>query len=254
MKERFIKKLKIWLIIIITFLLIVGTVVIVKYNQDPQALMEELDALFARVTEMSNQLNGNNGVKENIELPEKESLEEAQRYYYFQQLNNTSKIIYVTIEKNIDKILEGEDNIPLPASLNDVAQKEGKEIVAEEFQNAWDAFVTDKSEYFYIDSSKVCLITKIITRGKSTDYQFFIGKGDNQTYFIDEFTSKQEVEKAEKEIEEKKKEILKNATGNNYQKILYIHDWIVNNTEYENKKMDNTSNIYGCLVNRKGYM
>ena len=125
------------------------------------------------------------------------------------------------------------------------------EKVAKEFQNAWDAFITDKCEYFYIDSSKVCLVSKITTKAGVSNYEFFFGKGDNETYFIDEFNSKEEIEEALEEIEEVEKEILSKASGNNYEKMLYIHDWIIENTEYESRKIQNTSNIYGCLVNNK---
>lgn len=251
MKERLLKKLKRWLIAILLFVVIVGVVVIVKYNNDPQNLISELDGLYASVVDMSNKLYGTNIVKENIVLPEKELLTEAQNYYYYQQLNDTGKIIYVTIEKNVDKMLSGEDNIPLPNAVNEAAKKDGKEVVAKEFQNAWDAFITDKSEYFYIDSSKVCLITKITTKGKNTDYQFFIGKGDNATYLIDEFISKEDVEKALAKITIESDEVLKDATGNNYEKMMYIHNYIVDNTKYETQKNAHTANIYGCIVNKR---
>ena len=251
MKERFLKRLKRWLIIILIFLLAVAGFVIVKYNRDPQGLINEIDELYAKVTEMSNQLYGTNIVDEKITLPEEELLTETQKYYYYQQLSDTAKKIYATIENNVDKILLGEDNIELPSSLNDVAKNQGKDVVAKEFQNAWDAFITDKSEYFYIDSSKVCLVTKITTRGNITNYQFYIGKGENETYFIDEFNSKEDVDMAIKELDVITNEIISSASGNNYEKILYIHDWIVDNTEYETKKVANTANAYGCIVNNK---
>lgn len=251
MRERFLRKLKIWLIIILVFVLIIGVVVLVKYNKSPQGFLNELNDLYAQIVEKSNELYGEKKIEENIELPEKELLTEAQNYYYFQQLSETGKKLYITIEKNVDKMLDGEENIPLPEFLNSVAKNEGKDVVSKEFQNAWDAFITDKSEYFYIDSSKVCLMTQITTKGNSKEYKFSIGKGDNKTYLIDEFSSKQEVEKALKQIDEVSNQILKNADGNNYEKIKYIHDWIIENTEYENKKISNTANIYGCIVNKK---
>ena len=148
-------------------------------------------------------------------------------------------------------MLNGEDNIPLPTSLNDIAKRDGKEVIAKEFQSAWDAFITDKSEYFYLDSSKVCLITKITTRGNNADYQFAIGKGDNKTYFIDEFNSKEEVEKALKQIELESENVIGYASGNNYEKMLYIHNCIVDNTKYETSKAANTANIYGGIVNKR---
>lgn len=189
-------------------------------------------------------------IPDNIEFPEEEDLTGAQRYYYYQQLSDTAKKMYITIENNVENLKNGEDNIPLPPSLNNDAKsnENGKEYIAKEFQNAWDAFVTDKSEYFYIDSSKVCLVTKITTNGSNTNYEFFISKGNNENYFIDEFKSKQEVDLAIQEVEKIKSEISKNATGNNYEKIKYVHDWIIDNVKYDTSNGKNTSNIYGCLV------
>ena len=251
MKDYFLKKLKRWLIIISVFLVVVGIYVLIKYNQSPQGFENELNNLYAKMVDKANELYGTNIVKENIVLPEKELLTEAQNYYYYQQLSEPGKKIYVTIENNVDKMIAGEENIPLPSSLNELAKNEGKEAVAKEFQNAWDAFITDKSEYFYLDSSKVCLITKITTRRNTTDYQFAIGKGDNKTYFIDGFNSKEEVEKAVKQVNSESEKVIKNASGNNYEKMLYIHDYIVDNTTYETQKIANTANIYGCIVNKQ---
>ncbi len=197
-------------------------------------------------------INGKPVVKDNLEFPDEEKLTEAQRYYYYQQLGDTAKKIYVSIENNIDKIKNGEDNIPLPPSLNEDAKAnpDGKTFISNEFQNAWDAFITDKSEYFYIDSSKVCLVTRMTTKGSTTNYEFFIGKGNNANYFIDSFKSKEQVDKAVSEIQKVKDDVLKNASGNNYEKMKYVHDWLIDNVKYDTANNYNTSNIYGCLVNK----
>ena len=251
MKDYFLKKLKRWLIGILIFLILVGGYVLIKYNQSPQGFADEINNWYNKAVSMSNEYYGTKTIQDNIELPEKELLTEAQKYYYYQQLNEPAKKIYVTIENNVDKMLNGEESIDLPPSLNELAKKEGKETVAKEFQNAWDAFITDKSEYFYLDSSKVCLVTKITTRGNSTEYQFAIGKGDNKTYLIDEFKSKEDVERAIKQINIEAEDIIKNASGNNYNKMRYIHDKIVDNTKYETEKTAHTANIYGCIVNKR---
>lgn len=238
-------------IIIIIILAIIVTILIL-YMVNPVKLESNLININNKLQKYVLELNHVKPADDNLVFPEEEKLTEAQKYYYYQQLSDTAKKIYITIENNIEKIKNGEDNIPLPASLNEVAKsnENGKELVANEFQNAWDAFVTDKSEYFYLDSSKVCLVSKITTRGSNTNYEFFIGKGENANYFTKEYNSKEEVEDAIKKLENAKNEILENATGNNYDKILYIHDWIVDNVEYDTSNNPNNSNIYGCLVNK----
>ena len=62
------------------------------------------------------------------------------------------------------------------------------------------------------------MVTKMTTKGSNTNYEFYIGKGDNSNYFIEEFDNKEQVEAAIKRIEKVKKEILQNASGNNYEK------------------------------------
>lgn len=226
--------------------------VVVLYSMNPEKLQQCINDISQKAQTYIGELSGNNKKEDNLQFPDEETLDEAQRYYYYQQLSDTAKKIYVSIENNIEKLKDGEDNIPLPPSLNDVAKssENGKEIIATEFQNAWDAFIGDKSEYFYIDSSKVCLITKMTSRGSNANYEFYLGKGDNKNYFIDEFDSKQEVDDALEEIERVKKKILSGASGNNYEKMKYVHDWLVSNVKYDTTNGDNASNIYGCLVNK----
>ena len=237
---------------IIILLLAIVLTFMVLYSINPTRLQETIDNASEKMQVYVDQLYGKKHQEDNLEFPEEEKLTEAQKYYYYQQLSENGKKIYLTIENNIDKIKNGEDNIPLPPSLNEYAKnnENGKDVIAEEFQNAWDAFITDRSEYFYIDSSKVCLITKMTTRGSSTNYEFFMGKGENSNYFIDGFESKDVIDAAVKEIENVKSEIIKNASGNNYEKVKYVHDWLVENVRYDTKNSKNTANIYGCLVNK----
>lgn len=242
------------LAVIITFLVILS-MDSEKLRNAMETVNQKVQIGYERFQNFIQEKNGNPRnvvIDDNLEFPEEEKLTEAQRYFYYQQLSDTAKKIYISIENNIERLENAEDNIPLPPSLNVEAKsmENGKEYIAKEFQNAWDAFITDKSEYFYIDSSKVCLVTKMTTKGSNTDYEFFIGKGDNDNYFIDEFSSKDEVEKALKEIEKVKKDIIKDAKGNNYEKMKYIHDWIVDNVKYDSLEHEHTSNIYGCLVNK----
>lgn len=254
MKERILRKLKIWLFIILAVVLIVGGYVLVEYNKDPNGFANKMNDYWnSNILKSAQEQFGINinKTEENIELPEKEKLTEAQRYYYFQQLTETGKKIYVTIEKNIDKMIDGEDNIPLPESLGDIAKSKGKEYVAEEFQNAWDAFMTDKSEYFYIDSSKVCLITEIRPKGKSNEYKFSIGKGDYANYFIEGFSSRSDVARAASAINREADHVLKSTKGTTTEKIKYIHDYIIDNTEYDNDKSADSDDIYGCMINKK---
>lgn len=231
---------------------IFAIVICIMYAQNPIKLQNNLEDFSNELFKYIEKINGNEVAKEEeLKLPEVEDLTGAQKYYYYQQLSETGKIIYASIENNIESLKNGEDNIKLPSSLNDIAKsnENGKELITKEFQNAWDAFNTDKQEYFYLDSSKVCLVTKITTKGSNTNYEFFIGKGDNKTYFSNNYENREQVEADIQKLQKAKDEIIKKANGNNYDKILYIHDWILENTKYDNDGKDNNSNIYGCIIN-----
>ena len=251
-KNSFLRFLEITIILLIAIII----TFVVLYSMNPDRLRKSIVNISEQVQVFADNIYvrfaGKKVVEDNLEFPEEETLAEAQHYYYYQQLSETGKKIYVSIEKNIEALKNGDDNIPLPPSLNEDAKSntDGKEYIAKEFQNAWDAFITDKSEYFYIDSSKVCLVTKMTSKGSNTDYEFFIGKGNNANYFIDTFTNKEQVERAVAEIKSVKDDILKDASGNNYDKMKYVHDWIVDNVKYDAAINNNTSNIYGCLVNK----
>ena len=71
------------------------------------------------------------------------------------------------------------------------------------FQNAWDAFRNDNVDIFYIDGSKMCLVTKTIKRGSKTTYEFYISKGQNSNYLINGLNSAEDVTKANNFVEQK---------------------------------------------------
>lgn len=258
MKKKNLKTIERFLVFLIIVLIATILTFAVLYSMSPARLQNGLITVYNKYLDVSESLmiklgiNTTPAVKDNIEFYEEEKLTEAQRHYYYQQLSQTGKKIYITIENNIDKLKSGEDNISLPPSLNEDAKsnEDGKDYIAKEFQSAWDAFVTDKSEYFYLDSSKVSLVSKITNKGSDTNYEFYISKGNNTNYFTNDFKNLSKVESAIKEVEKVKSEIINNANGNNYQKIKYVHDWLIDNVKYDTTTGKNSSNIYGCLVNK----
>ena len=88
---------------------------------------------------------------------------------------------------NIEKIKSGEDYIKISSKLSSLARKENmNDELMNAFQNAWDAFRNDNVDIFYIDGSKMCLVTKTIKRGSKTTYEFYISKGQNSNYLIND--------------------------------------------------------------------
>ena len=178
---------------------------------------------------------------------------DTQNRYYYNQLDENSKIIYAEILNNLDKIKSGEDNIKISSKLSSLANSDdmNSELMIA-FQNAWDAFRNDNVDVFYIDGTKMCLVTKTTKRGSKVKYEFFISKGQNANYFVNGFYSKSGVEEAEAFVSEKENEILSSINEkNDYYKIVDVHNWIVDNLEYNLEESSNNANIYGALKNNK---
>lgn len=180
---------------------------------------------------------------------------EKARYYYYLQLDENAKTIYMVLENNIENFKQGKDNIELPTSICNIMQQEnGEKIVKRAFQDAWDAFSKDKPELFYFDGNKFCLVIKSIQTIGKTEYELYIGKGQNENYFISSFKSQQEVEQAISDLENKKSQIIStikkddNEYTYSYEKILQIHDWLIENVSYDTEmQYTNNTNIYGAI-------
>lgn len=162
--------------------------------------------------------------------------------YYYEQLDTYSKIIYKSILNNIDELKKGEYEIEIPNSLADVVKDEKEGAINLVFQNAWNAFRLDHPEIFDINIKNIYLTTKTTTVGKKTRYEFFLNSKE-----------KRDIEKSQEilnKVEQKKEEIIKDIKDdNNFSKILNVHNWLIDNIEYD-KTMnnENNNNIYGALV------
>jgi len=183
----------------------------------------------------------------------KYEVSDSQNRYYYNQLDENAKIIYAEILNNIDRIKDGEDNIKISSKLSSLASSDDmNEALMSTFQNAWDAFRNDNVDTFYIDGTKMCLVTKTIKRGSQVKYEFFISKGKNSNYFIDGFYSRAQVEAAEEFVKQKEDEILSSITDkNDYYKIMHAHNWIVDNVSYNSEESNNNANLYGALHDHK---
>lgn len=123
---------------------------------------------------------------------------------------------------------------------------------------ARDAFYADYPEIFYVDFS---LLTLRVTQ-KAGAYHAYLGPGRKDTYYVNGFTGKDDVEAALAEYNSRMDEILKGAEkftsddGKNIEekKIKYAHDEIIWHTSY---RLENTCKegngghirtVYGALV------
>lgn len=172
--------------------------------------------------------------------------------YYYNQLDTNAKVIYDTVEKNLENMKSGKYTIKLPDSVSEILESEnGEEELDRSFQSAWDALIMDRVDTFYIDSSKISLLIKKTTYGTRTTYQLEIQPTDDSGYLVSGLNNKETINSVLSYIENLKTEIISNLSGTTYDIILQVHDWIIDNLEYDTEMTNaNIYNIYGAFVNK----
>lgn len=168
--------------------------------------------------------------------------------FYYNQLDSYSKLIYESLEKQIENLKSGTEIINLPEKIKEILEKDN---VKDIFSAAINAIEYDNPDIYYIDMSKLILYYESYSSGK---YKIYLKKDDKyQNYLTDGFYSKQDIEIAQAEIDSIVEKIQSAIEGleTDYDKILYIHDWIIENIEYdETLNRANRNNIYGAFVEK----
>lgn len=174
--------------------------------------------------------------------------------YFYNQLDDNAKAIYLGIQDNLENMKSGNYRIDFGTRFNTLLQtKEGQESLSISYQDAVDALKQDTPGLFYIDFSKVYLNTYSLTEGNTTTHTVFIDQGDNQNYFAKGFNTKSDVVRAVAQVEEVRNLVVSAIPegSSNFEKILYVHDWLVDNLSYdETLSKDNRSNVFGALVEK----
>ena len=174
--------------------------------------------------------------------------------FFYTQLDNNAKAIYIGIKDNLENMKSGTYEIKFGTRFNKTLNEEGgQKKLSDSYQSAVDALKNDNPDIFYIDFSKVYLNTYCVTENGRSTYTVYIDKGDNASYLADGFT-KDNVNSAISQVESVKKSIISNIKENdtNFSKILYVHNWLVDNLRYdESLGRVNRNNIYGALVQKE---
>lgn len=174
--------------------------------------------------------------------------------YYYNQLDDTGKIIYSKLENNINNLKKENYTIDFSTKFNDLLHEPaGQNTLNKSFQSALDAFSYDYPELFYIDITKITLIIKSTSIGPLITYTVSISPTDNSNYLSNHFSSETEVDIAISKVENIRNNAISSiATLNDYDKILSIHDSLANSLEYDSTlNKTHTHNIYGALVQKK---
>ncbi len=171
--------------------------------------------------------------------------------YYYNQLDNNGKIIYSSLEKNIDNLKTDNYILDFSTTFNDLLNTTtGQYKLNKAFQSALDAFFYDHPELFYLDLSNFTLNTKCISIGALKTYTVEITPKNN-CYLHSSFPTIQEATVAINLVENIKNIIVDNVYGYNiYDKIKYVHDTLIKSIEYDSD-FKNSHNIYGAFVDQK---
>lgn len=163
--------------------------------------------------------------------------------YFYNQLNSSAKSIYSQIVNNFDLLKAGDKTIDFS---NDTADADTN------FQTAWDALMLDNPNIFFINTNNITLQSKSDRKiwEKTPRYSYKLMPKQGKKYYMDTWQTQDEVENAIKEVNEKVRNIIASAKGSRYDKVKYIHDYIVDNAEYDNSDRTNNGNIYGLLIEK----
>lgn len=186
---------------------------------------------------------------------EPENQETIATSYYYRQLNDYAKIIYDGLKQNEDKLTSGNFKIDFGTKFNTLLHSDsGEQKMNEAFQSAWNAFSYDHVNLFYIDVSKMTLITNATTLGMITTYHVSMGAGNNANYFQDNFTSEKQVKEEITAVENLGKQVAKAVEKeNDATKVKKIHNWLVGQLSYDNSTTGKEKyTIYGPLRHAKG--
>lgn len=191
--------------------------------------------------------------------------------YYYSQLKDDAKGFYDAMyEMYVQGIFKtGTQDYDLVEkghiTSDQLTAYEGRqEELLKLFGAARDAFYADYPDIFYVDFSSLSITvsTNNVTEAeeaenKAAEYTASLGTGRSDTYFVEGFTSEQQVESAVREQDDRVNDIVqgaKNHSSSVREQVVYVHNAIIENTEYRldtNCDEGNAGHVrtsYGALV------
>ena len=262
----------IMIIIMILIICVLGIFAIMLFQEvdiiDTTAEAEDFQSTISEVTENKETVNT---VEKNIQTPNVvenplDSIKDngtnnlkkvnysnvSINKYFYNQLSADSQTIYKAFEANLQNMRSGNYRIELGDSFASILnQDNGQEELGNKYQSAFEAFNYDNPGVFYLDANKMFLNIETTTTGNKKKYNVFIDSGNQSNYFTDEFSSKAQVDNAVSLVEQVKNQIIANKTGNTYQDIKMVHDYLLDNLEYDTSiSRPHIYTIYGALINK----
>lgn len=195
-----------------------------------------------------------NELEEKLKTQEKVEMEgdTTPQNFYYEQLDEYAKIIYDELNANIDKLKTGTYSADFGLTFDDLLhQDNGSEVLRNSFQLAINAITFDNPDLFYLDVTKLFLLTETTTRAFSKKHEVTIGPND-QSYLSDSFPTENDVDNAIESISQIKNDLVMQCDGKStVEKIKIVHDYLIDNTDYDSLAGENIYNVYGTLINKK---
>ena len=222
-----------------------------KEEEVEEVVSEPVEAPSKSLEEVIDKLTTNtSSLEENIDSDTYD--EDANRFYY-SQLDVYGKLIYDKLYENKDKLRTGTYTADFGTAFDELLHEEnGSETLKNSFQLSINALTFDNPELFYIDVTKVYLLTEITTRVFSKTYKVSIGGNNGESYLSEDFASSDVARYSIGLVEQYKNAIIEECKNlSTVEKIRYVNNYLIDNIEYDIAAGNNVYNIYGTLVEKK---
>ena len=172
--------------------------------------------------------------------------------YFYDQLEEPSKIIYRALEANKENMKSGTYQINLGNTFTDIlSSANGESLLGDYYQSAVETFIYDNPDVFYLDVNKMYLNIETTTKRNDVSYNVFINSGNQANYLDGAYNSEAQINQAIAQLESVRNQIIAQAHGSAYNQIKYVHDYIVDNTSYDSTISNpDIYNIYGTLIRK----
>ena len=129
--------------------------------------------------------------------------------YFYNQLEEPSKTIYRALESNKENMKTGTYKIEFGNNFYDIlSTTNGQDELGDYYQSAIEAYTYDNPDVFYLSPNKMYLNIETITSSSGVSYNVYINNGNENNYFTDEFSNKEQVESAINQIEQVKNSLV----------------------------------------------
>mgnify|MGYP004496806773 CR=1 FL=1 len=224
-------------------------------NQQNENLTENIE----NIENINNSVQNNeipvlNEIKEEPVNQEPTETSTIAARYFYNQLDQYGKIIYNKLRQNKEKLKTGTYVFDYGTEFNTLLHSEkGEESLNTAFQSAWNAFLYDENDLFYIDMKKMNLSKESHSLGEINTYYVSIGPGNNKNYLKENFQTQEQIQSAQKYIDNILKQIKEQTKKDtNAQKAKKVHDWLISVIEYDTTEQNiNKYDIYGALHDKK---